>query len=53
MRTHFDHTLETAALTFNVKIRSADEYRLFLEKIDAFDFEAWARHCDAERSDAD
>lgn len=53
LRTHFDQTLETATLTINAKIRTAAEYRAFLEKLSAFDFEAWSRHCDSERSDAD
>jgi hypothetical protein len=53
LRVHFDQTLETATLALNAKIRNAVEYRLLLEKLNAFDFEAWVRHCETERSDAD
>jgi hypothetical protein len=53
MRAHFDPTLETAAVTFNAKIRTSEEYRLFVEKLNTFDFEAWLKHCEAERADAD
>ncbi|MBX3720406.1 MAG: hypothetical protein KF713_01080 [Turneriella sp.] len=53
MRTSFDQTLETATLGINAKIRTAEEFRSFAEKIGSFDFEAWSRHCDNERADAD
>ena len=53
MRASFDQTLETATVSLAVKIRTAEEYRRFTDNIAAFDFDAWSRHCDAERADAD
>ncbi len=53
MRAQFDQTLETAALTFNAKIRTSAEYHLLVDKLNAFDFETWLKHCENERADAD
>lgn len=52
-RVHFDATLESAALTLQVKIRTAEEYAKLIGRLQAFDFEAWSRHCEGERADAD
>ena len=52
-RVHFDATHESAALTLQVKIRTAEEYAKLIGRLQAFDFEAWSRHCEAERADAD
>jgi len=53
LRAHFDRSLEGHALTLQAKVRDAAEYAALLEKIKAFDFDAWVMHCEGERSDAD
>lgn len=53
LRAHFDQNLETATLTLQAKIRSKEEYQALLNRLKAFDFAAWQKHCEAERTDAD
>lgn len=53
MRAHFDANLETAALTLQIKVKTAKEYAAMLDTLGAFDFAAWQEACASERSDAD
>lgn len=52
-RTHFDQTLETDEIGMTVKIRNAEDFAALKAAIAGFDFAAWQRHCEGERSDAD
>lgn len=52
-RAGFDKNLETAEITLHAAIRNESDYRELLRKLNGFDFDAWARHCAAERQHAD
>lgn len=49
----FDRDLETADIRLNATIRNESEYRELVERLQRFDFSAWASHCAAERQYAD
>ncbi len=53
VRTHFDNTLETAALTVHAQIKSKADYENLLARLQSFDFSEWQHLCESERIDAD
>lgn len=49
----FDRDLETAEIRLQATIRSSKDYQELIKRLQEFDFDAWVRHCAAERQHAD
>jgi hypothetical protein len=53
VRTHFDQSLETSALTIHATIHNKTDFDLLLKRLQAFDFDRWRETCESERINAD
>jgi hypothetical protein len=53
VRTHFDQSLETSALTIHATIHSKTDFEMLLKRLMAFDFDGWREACESERINAD
>lgn len=53
VRTHFDQSLETSALTIHATIHNKTDFDLLLKRLQAFDFDRWREACESERINAD